>query len=262
MKICNREFVSFDGLCPYQCKHCFSFDTNHNQQIRTTKEIIDSLKDKNFDVVYVSQKKENFINPDDGLELCEMIFNRYCCNIVIITRNIFNSEHKKRLINLHNNMKKKGKFLFICISLVGLDSSGITENLSLIPPPEERIRFAKEIYSLGIKSILLIRPLFPNKIIPSVEWKKIIDMVAGNISCVLTGALMVNDNINQRLGMQESDWTYFNDGNSEYLNGAIAEQMKFVDVRNEMTQLKNYCKKSDVPFFEHSIPALNYLIKN
>ena len=39
-------------------------------------------------------------------------------------------------------------------------------------------------------------------------------------------------------------------------------KMKFVDVRNEMTQLKNYCQKSDVPFFEHSIPALNYLIKN
>lgn len=260
MKIHNREFVSFDGLCPYQCKHCFSFNLDHPKQMRTPKEIVDSLAGKNFDVVYVSQKKENFVNPDDGLHLCEKIFDKYGCNIVIITRNIFNPTQIQRLISLNHHMKKAGKFLFIGVSVVGLDSSSITENLSIIPSPEDRIHFAKQIYCMGIESMLLIRPLFPDKIIPFEELKKTIDMVAGNISCVLSGALMINENISKKLNMHESNLTFFDGGESEYLKGAISERMKFVDVRNEMSQLKNYCSKKNVPFFEHSIPAINYLI--
>lgn len=259
MSLQNRVFVSFDGQCPYKCRHCFSFEAEQCIPPRTAEEIIDSLQKLDFDVVYVSQKRENFINPEEGIELCEMLFNRFFCHIVVITRNILDTVQQERLLKLHRRMRESGKHLFLGVSVVGLESAGFTENLSLFPSPEARIQFAKEIYHHGIHTMLLIRPLFPETIIPSEEWKRIVDLAAGNISCILSGALMVNPAILKRLGLQESDLQYLAGGESEYLDGAIAGSIKFVDVRSEMHQLKEYCKNKGVPFFEHSMPAINYL---
>lgn len=260
MSLQNRVFVSYDGQCPYQCRHCFSFEVEQHVPPRTAETITDSLQNLDFDVVYVSQKRENFVNPEEGIKLCEMIFDRYSCNIVVITRNVLDAVQQERLLKLHRRMRECGKYLFLGISVVGLKSAGFTENLSLFPTPDERIRFSKEMYHRGIPTMLLIRPLFPESIIPSDEWKNIVDQAAGNISCILSGALMVNPAILKRLGLQESDLQYLDGGESEYLDGAIASSMKFVDVRSEMRQLKEYCQNKGVPFFEHSLPAINYLI--
>lgn len=259
MNIKSRAFVSFDGLCQYHCKHCFSYDVVQPDPPRTIEQIVASIQDDHFDVVYVSQKKENFIDPDEGLELCEQIFSRYNCHIVIITRNVFDAEHQSRLKNLYNRMKMHNKHLFAGISLLGLTSSNFSEQITAIPVPEERIQFAVGLYRLGIPSMLLIRPLFPEHIIPLSELKSIVDEVAGNISCVLSGALMVNEGILNRLGLCDSDLKYLEGGESEYLDGAISGSMRFVDVRNEMQQLKEYCNSKGVPFFEHSLPAINYI---
>lgn len=259
MNIKSRVFVSFDGLCRYHCKHCFSYDVVQPNPPRTIEQIVASIQNDHFDVVYVSQKNENFIDPDEGLALCEQIFSKYNCHIVIITRNVFGADHQGRLKNLYSRMKMHNKQLFVGISLVGLASSDFSEPRTEIPLPEERIRFAVELYQQGIPSMLLIRPLFPEHIIPLSELQSIVDKVAGNISCILSGALMVNEGILNRLGLCDSDLKYLKGGESEYLDGAISGSMRFVDVRNEMQQLKEYCNIKDVPFFEHSIPAINYL---
>lgn len=262
MEIQNRVFVSFDGQCPYNCKHCFSFECKQQSPPRTLDQIIDSLQELSFDVVYVSQKRENFVDPESGLLLCEKLFERYRCNIVIITRNVFSAVDQERLLSLKDKMSAYGKHLFIGISVVGGASAGFTEDLSVSPSPMERIEFAKKLYQKGIYSMLLIRPMFPESIIPSHEWKSIVDQVAGNISCILSGALMVNREILARLGLNEPDLQYLSGGESEYLEGAIAGSMKFVDVRGELSQLKTYCNNHSVPFFEHSLPAINYLLKS
>lgn len=262
MEIQNRVFVSFDGQCPYNCKHCFSFECKQQSPPRTINQIIDSLQDLYFDVVYVSQKRENFINPGLGLLLCEKLFERYRCNIVIITRNVFSDIEQERLLSLKDKMRACGKYLFIGVSVVGKASACFTEDLSVAPSPMARIEFAKKIYQKGLYSMLLIRPMFPETIIPSREWKSIVDQVAGSISCILSGALMVNRDILARLGLNETDLHYLDGGESEYLEGAIAGSMKFVDVRNELSQLKAYCHDYSIPFFEHSLPAINYLVNN
>ena len=233
MEIKKRAFVSFDGRCPYNCKHCFSFEIEQPDTPRTTAQIADSLKDKEFDVVYVSQKKENFENGDDGLMLCEELFSRYSCNLVIITRSVFSHSQIERLILLHKNMREKGKYLFMGISVMGLNSASFSEDLNIAPTPEKRLEFSATLYHSGIPVIILIRPLFPRYIIPISECKRIVDMVAGNASCILSGPLMVNDQILERLGMEASDFTYLCDADSEYLNGAIAAHMKNIDVREE-----------------------------
>ncbi len=260
--ITKRAFVSFDEPCPYKCKHCFSFEAEHISPPRSIDQIVDSLQHTTFDVVYVSQKCENLINGDAGISLCESIFLKYRCNIVIITRCILTQAQQERVLHLQKIMREHGKHLFIGISLVGLDSSSATEDLTLVPSPQARIDFAKALYRCGIPVMILIRPLFPSKLIPCDDWLKIIDQIAGNVSCVVSGALMVNDAILNRLKLHESELHYLEGGESEYLDGAISGSMKFVDVRNEMHLLKEYCSKKNVAFFEHSIPAINYLAIN
>ena len=126
MEIQNRVFVSFDGQCPYNCKHCFSFECKQQSPPRTLDQIIESLQNLSFDVIYVSQKRENFINPELGLLLCEKLFERYRCNIVIITRNVFSAINQERLISLKNKMSVYGKYLFIGVSIVGNESACFT----------------------------------------------------------------------------------------------------------------------------------------
>lgn len=262
MQINKRVFVSFDGKCPYNCKHCFSFEIEQPSVPRTVEQIVDSLKGKDFDVVYVSQKKENFVVTDEGLTLCEQIFSNYGCNIVIITRNVFSRSQIERMLSLHKKMRLKGKNLFLGISIIGLKSAAISEDLTAIPTPEERIKFAVTLYNSGIPTLVLIRPLFPQHLIPSEEWKEIVDRVAGNVSCILSGPLMVNTPILKRLGLLPSDLNYLCEGESDYLDGAIAYSMEYVDVIQEMQELKTYCFERNVAFFEHSLPALNYIVNN
>ncbi len=262
MEIRKRAFVSFDGHCPYNCKHCFSFEIDQPDIPRTIKQIVDSLSDTQFDIVYVSQKKENFVNVDNGLLLCEQLFSQYECNLMIITRNVFNQHQISRLQSLQQKMRKREKFLFVGISIIGLESAAISEDLSIVPAPEERLEFASTLYRNGIPSIVLIRPLFPRHIIPTEECMKIVDKIAGNISCILSGPLMVNKQILERLGMTSSDLTYLCDANSEYLDGAIAGSMKNIDVTQETEELKKYCQKKGVPYFAHSLPAINYIVQS
>lgn len=260
MKIEKRVFVSFDGFCKYNCKHCFSFEQEQCHKLRSLDEITDSLKSKEFDVVYVSQKRENFINQDEGLALCEMLFSKYKCNIVIITRSVFDIKQRKRLIQLNSIMKKENKYLFLGVSVVGLESSICTEDLTVVPAPIDRIDFLKDMYNSDITTMLLIRPLFPERVIPLSELKKIIDYTDGKTSCILTGALMVNEAILKRLRFTGTEFQYIVGGESEYLDGAHSGSMNFVDVRKEIDWLKEYCSCKNIKFFEHSLPAINYLI--
>lgn len=254
----KRVLVSLDGECPYYCKHCYTYELPQTPK-RSINEIVKSISSKEFDIVYVSQKIENFADPNIGLDLCEQLFQAYRSNLMIITRNVLRGEHFKRLVALHQEMRQSGKMLFLGSSVIGLDSADCSEQLSIIPSTLERLDFIKNAYSEGISAMLLIRPLFPDKLIPSVEIEKIVDYMGKTVSCILTGPLMVNECILERLGVHESDLTYAIGDESEYLNGAIKENMRYVDISQELEHLKEYCNKKGLPFFKHSMPAVNYL---
>lgn len=254
----KRVLVSLDGECPYYCKHCYTYELPKISK-RSMNEIVESISNKEFDIIYVSQKIENFADPNVGLDLCEHLFQAYHSNLMIITRNVLRGEHFERLVALHREMRQTGKMLFWGSSVIGLDSARYSEQLSLIPSTLERLDFIKNAYNKGISTMLLIRPLFPSKLIPNIEIEKMIDYMDGMVSCVLTGPLMVNDYILKRLGLHDSDLTYTIGDESEYLNGVIKEMMRYVDTSQELEHLKEYCDKKGLPFFKHSMPAVNYL---
>lgn len=260
-KIKERELISLDGPCPYSCKHCYTYELDACAENRTIDQLVESLAGKSFDVVYVSQKRENFVNPDEGIELCRKLFERYGCHIMAITRNVFNPIQKSCFIDLDKEMTSRGKRLFLGVSLIGLQSAPVSENMSFAPSPEERIKFMRDMYDSGIETLALIRPLFPKEIIPFSEIENIVDFLDGGVSCILSGALMVNDWILDRLSIGHHELDFYENGSSEYLKGALSESVEYVDVRDELRSLKSYCMSKNIQFFEHSMPALNYLIE-
>lgn len=260
INLSKRAFISFDDLCPYQCKHCYTLDIPRNSKNRTVNELVESLSSLEFDIVYVSQRRENFINPDNGITLCEKIFERYKCNIFIITRNTFNKDHLERLHRLKKQMVVEGKYLFIGVSVFATHSYKLSENPGCVPSPYERISFLKTLSDEGFYTVTLIRPIFPDNIIPIQELYEIVDGCKNNLhNCVVSSGLAVNKNILWRLGINESNLAYAS--NVRYLEGAMEGHLDFVNVSRELNQLNEYCVDHNVFFFDHTLSALNHLIK-
>lgn len=256
MIIQKRTFVSFDEFCPYGCKHCFTFGIPRNK-IRNIEEIIDSISSDDFDIIYVSQKNDNFSDPRRGIRLCQALFERYKQNMFAITRNIFSEAELAEFASLKQKMDNVSKHLFIAVSINATDSISVSEDTSKTCTPEQRVAFIKTLSEKGFNPILMLRPIFPDRIIPVDECLQLIDELHPFISCVVTSGLGVNDDILTRLGMHESDFAYSN--NQEYLDGAITSEIRFIDVNYELQQIREKCAEVGVPVFLHSMPAINYI---
>ncbi len=256
----KREFVSFDGACPLRCKHCYTYQLETAKKARTINEIIDSIGNAEFDVIYVSQKKENFIDQQMGVALCNALYNRYNKDIFVITRVALSDDTLKDLKILAMEMEKSGNMFYLAVSIPGLSSYGVTETKDIIEPPEKRIDCLKRAKAIGINTILMARPLYPDTIIPVQEILDLIDKCKEYVSCVVASGIAVNDEILKQLGMKSEDFNYLAD--NEYLVGAIPCQLDYIDVRKEMKVISNYCKSIALPYFDHSISALNYIKQN
>ncbi len=260
MNIQKRVLISVDDFCPFQCKHCYTYQIERDVK-RTIDQIVASIANEKFDIVYISQRSDSFADPAVGLELCEKVFQRYKCNILIITRNILDNNQYQRLLELNKIMTAQNKMLFWACSVIGMESANVSENTHLIPKTTERIKFLSKLKTSNIRTMLLIRPLFPSFIIPNSEIEKIVELAANSAHCIITGPLMVNDKILMRLNIGEKTLKYCN-GDTEYLQGALAESMKYVDVSDEIAHLDKICNKLKVPLFKHSMPAINFLLGN
>lgn len=256
--ITRREIVSFKGKCPLKCKHCFACEiVDEDEKEDEIQDVVDSLTGKRFDVVYVSHYKENFYNPQKGIELCEEIYKKYKCDICVTTRCILTSDLLLRVNELNDNMRENGNKLTFCISIPAYDSYNLFENDIIVPTPQQRIDFAGQLKNSGVTTIVTIRPMFPSLIVPNSEVCKIVDNCAGKVDAILTGGLYVSDNIIERLNISEDNLPYLENTDSEYLIG-VEKKFKAVNVNAEIDTLRDYCRKRDIPFFKHSMDALNY----
>ena len=254
----KREFVSLNGRCPYACLHCYTYDLNYDwEQLSTIDEIIDDLKKKTFDIVYVSGHRENFIDVDLGIELTQKIYDNFKCDILITTRNVFDDEQIEKVVNLNQLMKKENKSLYFCVSIPALDSYKKLEPSKMIPTPNERMEFLKRLHSKNIYTMLTIKPLCPDNFIPIKEALEIIENCHEYSNVILSSGIVVNDAIIERLKANKIDFQGKSGKLMECLNNEI--EVVHVDVANELEQISELCKKYSVPFFEHSLPAIEYL---
>lgn len=256
----KREFASFSGTCPYACLHCYTF--NPKYQIKgenSISKIVNSLQEKNFDVIYISGHKENFYEPNQGLELSEKLFETYHCDILITTRNVFNQEELNRLSKLNYRMKEEGKELFFCISIPALNSYQKLENNPLIPTPYQRMKFLSEVYLKDIITFLTIKPLCPNEFIPIEEPLEIIKRCKDYTTLVLSSGIIVDNYVLRRLKNFPTTYEYQQAPLMECLENDLSVQ--YVDVTNELEKIQILCNQYGLPFFQHSMPAVEYIKK-
>lgn len=255
-----REFVSFTGKCPYACNHCYTFCSGYDSYDsgKSVKEIISNLKNKVFDIVYISGHKENFINEEQGLELCEEIYRNFHTDLMVTTRSIFSPKNLDKFNKLNKLMKSENHNLFFCASIPALESYRKLEPSKIIPDPYSRIENLKAIFDIGIFTFLTLRPLCPDTYIPIKEILDIIDLCKNHTSIVLSSGIVVNDDILCKLDGFPKDFKSQDKELMPCLKNDLT--MKYVDVHKELNLIKNKCNELNLPFFEHSLPAIDFLI--
>jgi len=254
----NRAFASFGGKCPFRCSHCYTFSRNFEEQPKYSIDgIVKSLTEQeNFKIIYISGYKENFINPDDGLDLMEELFSQYKCHILFTTRNVFNEKQIERVGTLNKKMRNIGKELFACVSISALDSYKKLENNKIIPTPIQRMKFLRYIYNEGITTFLTLRPVCPDSFIPTIEYLEILEESYKYCSSVITSGIFVDNDIRKNL----KNFPFR--GEEEQMRCFNKMEIEPIDVSSEIDTIKAFCKVKNTPIFNKSIPAINYQLNN
>lgn len=266
-RIKNRKLISFSGICPLGCKHCYTYELDHRNDYANDKDEIKSLIhdidcSEPFDVIYLSRKRENFVDEEAALNLIQQLIKRYKRHIFIITRQCLSDAAVSRLSFFTEDMARQGLMLAVAVSIPANDSYHLTEDIKKIATPEERCECIRRLHIHGIKTIFMARPLFPDHIIPVHEITNLIEKNAKYIDAVVASGLAVNSHILTRLQMSETTFEYLNGDNSEYLIGSEAQDIRYIDVSNELAIVADCCREHCIRFSTHSMEALNMLLDN
>ncbi|QTE67633.1 hypothetical protein JNO48_10555 [Clostridiales bacterium] len=258
----NRVLVSFSGKCPLECKHCYTLDFDcpkTKQDMDEIDQIVASIRNSSFDIIYVSHDRENFIDEQAGIRLVESLYETYQKSMLIITRKNLAQDTVRQLAELSEKMADNNQTLFIAVSIPANASYGITEKTDKIATPSDRCELLFRLHQSGIKTILLARPIFPNSIIPTSEITGMISDYHDSIDAVVASGLAVNDTILERLGLSGKELNYLPGNNKEFLIGSSAKDIKYLDVHSELAEIENTCKDFGIVFSTHSMDALNQL---
>ncbi len=252
----KRVLVSFSGKCKLGCKHCFAIEQEPDVEKNDIDSVVKSIEKEEFDVIYVSHNRENFLNANDGIELCKQLYKKYKKSIVVISRMILSEKDVDKIVRLNEEMKKEGKELFWMESVCALNSASITEDLKCIPSPNDRIDFLGTLNKKGIHTILAIRPLFPSSVVPASEINGLVRRAKGKVDAITSGGIILTESIKARLSIDTSNWERLKYNTSDYLVGAVNDA-EYIDVSNELDNLVKQCLKNRIPLFEHSMMAIN-----
>ena len=107
----------------------------------------------------------------------------------------------------------------------------------------------------------MARPVFPREIIPTTEIVDLIVRYAPNIDAVVASGLAINKHILQRLKMKREAFRYLSGNHAEFLIGSQAENIEYIDVSNELSEIQHCCGKLNIPFSTHSMEALNSIMR-
>ena len=259
-KYSSRALVSFEDRCPLNCKHCYTYEldapsTNHN-----IKNIVSKLSGADFDVLYISQRYENFYDEDQGYSLCKELFTKYHKDIFIITRSYLSDRMIRNLCDLNKEMQCHGNNLILAVSICATNSYTRTENPELCPTPAQRMMNLQRARIGGIRTILMLRPIFPETIIPVTECTTLVSDYSEYIDAVVTSGLIVTDGILKRLQLDRNLLSYLAEGDSSYLDNLRNKEVMYVDVEAELQEIASVCGSLGIPCFRHSMPALNAIV--
>ena len=252
----KRALVSFQGPCPLKCKHCYTPELNR-ASLSDTKDVVNSIKGTDAEIIYVSHDYENFYNQGKGIELCEKLFDKYHTHLMIITRMNLDDDIIKRLSALSVRMENEEKRLIFAESIFATDSYRISES-EICAPPRARIETLKKVKAKGIPTILMLRPVFPEKYVCLDEYKELLDSVKGYVNAVVTSGLIVTERILETLRISD-EMDYGVNLGSEYLSSL--ENTNYVNVENELKFIVNECRKRNLRCYLHSMNVVEEIVE-
>ena len=253
----NRVFISYDMACPMKCKHCYTYELKQRRKQRNVDELVESLADECFDIIYMSKSYENFYDEKKGLLLCEALWQRFHKDIFIITRRLLSNTIIEELAQLNREMRLKGNGLYLGVSASATKSGAFLESQEFCPTAMDRLYNLERAKALEIKTVLLLRPIFPDNIISVEEPLQLIEKSKDFVDAIISSGLIVTDKILNSLNLKQSNMKYLENGDSDYLADLESDSIRYVDVHNEIQKVKECCQNNKLPFFEHSMPALN-----
>lgn len=253
----SRALISFEGKCPMNCKHCYTYDLDLQMDDLDINTTVKKLTSESCDIIYVSQRYENFWDEDRGYLLCSELYSKYHKDIFIITRSYLSDDMIQKLCCLNDLMCREDNTLFLAVSVCADESYGITENPELCPTPIQRLSNLQRAHICGIKTVLMLRPIFPNEIIPVTECTSLISQFSKCIDAVVTSGLIATERILKRLQISKKDLSYLPSGDSTYLADLKADDVLYLDVEDELQEIERQCSIENIPCFRHSMPALN-----
>lgn len=253
----SRALISFEGKCPMNCRHCYTYELDSQQTNYDIPTIISKLSPKNFDIIYISQRYENFYDQDCGYSLCNELFTQFHKDIFIITRSFLSDNMISNLCSLNKKMRSEGNNLILAVSVCADMSYTLTENANICPTPIQRMQNIQRAHLGGIKTVLMLRPIFPNTIIPVSECTSLISQFSAYIDAVVTSGLIVTDGILERLQLDKASLSFMSHGDSSYLADLKGKEVLYLDVETELQEVERCCTIAGIPCFRHSMPALN-----
>lgn len=255
----SRALISFEGKCPMKCKHCYTYDLDFQEYNLDINSIVKKLETQSCDIFYVSQRYENFFDENSGYLLCNELYTKYHKDIFIITRSYLSDDMIHKLCCLSDLMRQKGNTLYLAVSVCANESYGITESIEICPTPIQRLSNLQRAHMGNIKTVLVVRPVFPNAVIPVAECASLISQFAKCIDSVVASGLIVTERILKQLQINKDALPYLPSGDSTYLADLRADEIRYVDVEDELQQIERQCSFENIPCFRHSMPALNYI---
>lgn len=227
-----------------------SYDLEDKMPIRTCDEIVHSLSDKEFDIIYISQSYENFIDQEKGLELCEKVYSCYKKDMFIITRSFLKDETIHRLKKMNADMKQNENQLFVATSLCADESYLLSENPEKCPTPDMRLSNLQRVYQSGIKTILMLRPIFPNNIVPTKEYVNIVKRAKEYVGAVVSSGLIGTERILAELKIDKNHIKVLEHGDFEYLDNIDRDRIVYLDVEKELKEIEPHCLEIGIPFLD------------
>ena len=262
----QRAMVSLgplsDGVhCAYNCPFCYVNNGFLHYASMSVDEIIQWLRSQiqnSFDIVYISGDTDSFAPPrtDKGMSLLERLIELYK-DVLFTTRTCFNDYASERLSNIVRMYGKYNHHVFGCISIPQWTRPDFEP--PPIPTPQQRINQLAKFNSIGIKSVLALRPFLPT--IPKSDYISILGAAYKSV-CLVLGERWFFD----KHGIMESK--LLKNANIPLSDYETNVSMRFDD-NNEMWNLykapgieelcAELCKNYGLPFSMSSKPALDKL---
>lgn len=255
----KRIITSMGGRCPYQCKHCYAADMTVPDYKGNMKHSIESISETNADIIYVSQKTDPLCDVEIGVEYLQKLYDRYHKDILVITRSHLPGLAITALSDLNDTMVSNNNTLYVAESICATRSYVVTENKTRCPTPWERMKTIESLHTHRIKTLVFLRPVFPNSIIPITECHEVIESISTSVDAIVSSGLIVTPGILNRLNLKLTDLPLLERGDSEYLDDIPQSEIHYVNVEEELYQIEKRCDECGIPFFRHSIWALNYI---